>query len=227
MRVQVEAVLTPAELQEIRAELGAAAWIDGRVTAGAQAQQVKNNLQLAEDHPLTATLRNKVLAALQRSTVFFAAAFPRQIYPPLFNRYEGAQNAYGAHVDSAMRTLPAPGTRMRADISATLFLSSPNEYAGGELVVEDSLGAQAFKLVAGNLLLYPADSVHSVRPVVQGQRLASVFWIESLVRSADQRRALWELDMSVQSLRQRHGQSPEVLALTSLYHNLLRMWAQT
>ena len=229
MPIHLKNLLTPEELAQARALLTAegAPWIDGRRSAGAQAAQVKNNRQLAQDWPGAGTLRALVRAALQRDALFLSAALPRRIFNPLFNRYEGAANHYGAHVDNAVLHAREPEQQVRADLSCTLFLAAPEDYEGGELVVHGTWGPQAVKLPAGDAVLYPSTAVHEVRPVTRGARLASFFWVESMVRSSEQRRLLFELDMALLQLRQRHGESPETTRLTGTYHNLLRMWAST
>ena len=227
MLVHVKGVLDADELREARAALQRAPWGDGKVTAGAQSALAKNNLQLPEDHELTALLQALVLGALKRSPHFFTAALPKHIFPPLFNRYGGAHNAFGNHVDNAVRIHRATGQRIRTDVSCTLFLADPDDYDGGELVVEDTFGTQRVKLPAGDLVLYPSSSVHRVEPVTRGARVASFFWIESLVRRDEQRRLLYEMDLALLALRERHGETEEAVRLTGTYHNLLRMWADT
>lgn len=227
MLVHVKGVLTPAELSEVRTALAHAPWADGKVTAGAQSAVAKNNQQLPEDHELTALLQTLVLGALKRSSHFFTAALPKHVFPPLFNRYGGAHNAFGNHVDNAVRIHRASGQRIRTDVSCTLFLADPAEYDGGELVIEDTFGTQRVKLPAGDLVLYPSSSVHRVEPVTHGARVASFFWIESLVRRDEQRRLLYEMDLALLALRERHGETDEAVRLTGTYHNLLRMWADS
>lgn len=208
-------------------------WADGRATAGPQGALVKNNQQTPEDSLAAAKARAVVQVALARNSQFMAATLPKRIYPPSFNRYANSSNAFGSHVDNAVRTLPAPagdlsGVRVgyvRTDISCTLFLSEAQDYAGGELVIESAGHEQAYKLAAGDLLVYPASTVHRVNPVTQGERIASFFWVESMVRADAQRALLFGLDMSILSLREKHGESAEAVKLTGTYHNLLRMWA--
>ncbi|RYE71064.1 MAG: Fe2+-dependent dioxygenase, partial [Oxalobacteraceae bacterium] len=197
------------------------------ITAGTQSEQVKNNRQLPEDADASRAARAIVLDALGRSALFITGALPRKTYPPLFNRYDGASNAFGNHIDNSVRTSPITGAWVRTDLSATLFLSDPAEYDGGELVIEDTFGSQSVKLAAGDLILYPASSVHRVEPVTRGCRLASFFWVESMVRDDAQRRLLFDLDMSILTLRGTDGDTPPVVKLTGCYHNLLRMWADT
>jgi PKHD-type hydroxylase len=204
----------------------AAEWRDGRVTAGTQSRQVKNNLQLAEDCNEARSAGSIVMAALKASPSFFAAALPRRIFPPLFNRYCGDANFFGSHVDNAIRASAVAGAWLRTDLSATLFLSSPDNYDGGELVIEHNFGEQRVKLSAGDLVLYPASSVHRVEPVTRGARLAAFFWVESLVREDARRRILFDMDGAIVKLREGLGDSAPVVSLTGCYHNLLRMWAQ-
>lgn len=225
MLLSLPGVLLEEELHTIRALLKQAQWVDGRTTAGIQAASVKNNQQLAEDDPLLAQIRRIVLQALQRDPLFFSAALPDKILPPFVNRYAGETNAYGFHVDSAMRHMPDGSTRVRADVSATLFFNDPDEYEGGELVVQDVFGDQRIKLKAGSIVIYPSSSVHAVTPVTRGERLASFMFIQSMVRDAAQRRMLFDMDMALVRLRQQQGETPEVVQLTGIYHNLLRQWA--
>lgn len=231
MLLHIPQVLTAAEVAQARALLAGADWADGRLTAGPQAAAVKHNQQLPADSAALAPLRSLVLAALDRHALFFSAALPKRLLPPLFNRYAGSSNHYGSHVDQAIRQAGA-GQRLRSDLSCTLFLSPPEAYAGGELVIEPApgqggIGAQRIKLAAGDAVLYPGSSVHRVEPVTQGERLACVFWIESLVRSVEQRALLFNIDLALMQLRQRHGEDEATLSLTGSYHNLLRLWADT
>lgn len=227
MLVHVPAVLTADELQEARLALVHAPWGDGKATAGVQSAPAKNNLQLPEEHTLTGLLQALVLGALKRNPQFFTAALPKHIFPPLFNCYTGSTNAFGNHVDNAVRIHRASGQRIRTDVSCTLFLADPADYDGGELVIEDTFGTQRVKLPAGDLVLYPGSSIHRVEPVTRGARMASVFWLESLVRSDAQRRLLYELDTTLLKLRARDGESDEAVRLTGTYHNLLRMWGDS
>ncbi len=226
MLLRIPQVLDATELAKVRAIVDAAEWVDGRVTAGLQSGAVKNNRQLAEDSRAASEARRIVVRALARNALYFTAALPRRVFPPLFNRYDGAQNAFGDHVDNAVRTDARTGASVRSDLSATLFLAAPDEYDGGELTIQDTFGTQQVKLPAGDMVLYPASSVHRVEPVTRGTRLASFFWIESMVRSAEQRRLLFELDLSILRLRAEHGESAHAVSLTGCYHNLLRMWAE-
>jgi PKHD-type hydroxylase len=225
MLLHIPQVLSRDALDRCRGIVSAAEWVDGRVTAGTQSGKTKNNRQLPEDSEAARAARTIVLAGLERSALFFTAALPKRIFPPLFNRYEGAANAFGDHVDNAVRTVPATGERLRTDLSATLFLSDPGEYDGGELVIEDTFGTQRVKLPAGDMVLYPSSSVHRVEPVTRGARIASFFWIESMVREDERRRLLFDLDMAILGLRESVGDMPPVVRLTGCYHNLLRMWA--
>jgi PKHD-type hydroxylase len=229
MLLQLKNLLTPDELAHGRTLLMAtdALWIDGRRSAGDQAVQVKNNQQLAQDSLSAATLRELVLGALKRDPLLFSAALPRKIFNPLFNRYGDTTNHYGAHVDGAVLHSRATDQWVRTDVSCTVFFSHPDEYDGGELLVHDTYGEQRVKLPAGDAVLYPGTSVHEVLPVTRGTRLASFLWIESMVRSDEQRRLLFEMDMALLALRQRHGESPEATRLTGVYHNLLRQWTDT
>lgn len=225
MLLHIPDVLDATALARSDALLKQADWTDGRITAGSQAATVKNNLQLPETSPVAQQLRTLVLEALSRNPAFFSAALPKRIYPPLFNRYGGTANAFGNHVDNAVRTHPATAQHVRTDMSFTLFLNDPSEYDGGELVIEDGMGGRAIKLPAGHLILYPAYSVHRVEPVTRGARLACFSWLESMVREPQQRELLHELDMSIAALRSEHGETDAAVRLTSCYHNLMRMWA--
>jgi PKHD-type hydroxylase len=226
MLLHLKNILTQDELATACSLLGeGAAWIDGRSSAGGQAVGQKHNQQLAQDSEAAQTLRGLVLAAINRNPLFFSSALPRKVFNPLFNRYSGESNFYGAHVDGAVLHSKATQQWVRSDISCTLFLSDPDSYDGGELVVQDTYGEQRIKLPAGDMVVYPGSSVHRVAPVTRGERIASFFWVESMVRSDEQRRLLFDLDMNLLALRQRHGETAEATALTGAYHNLLRMWA--
>ena len=226
MLLQIPDILGADELRAVRTQLAGARWFDGRETAGTQARQVKHNEQLDPQGEPARSLQALVLAAVQRHPVFFSAALPKRVLPPMFNRYAGEANHYGDHVDQAIR-YPSGGERMRTDLSCTLFLCDPADYDGGELVIDDPFGPRRVKLPAGHLVLYPGTSVHRVEPVTRGARLASFFWVESLVRSDERRRLLFDLDMNLMRLRQRIGDCDETVALTGTYHNLLRQWADT
>jgi PKHD-type hydroxylase len=225
MLLTIPDVLTPAELTQARAALAAAQWVDGKVTAGYQAQGVKENLQLPEGHPVAQKLGEMILAALARSPLFMSAALPLKVFPPMFNRYTGG-GRFGTHVDTAIRATASTGQRIRTDISATLFLADPGDYEGGELVVEDTYGNHAVKLPAGHMVLYPATSLHRVTPVTRGARLASFFWIQSMIRADADRTLLYDLDTTIQRLARDLPGSPAGVQLTGVYHNLLRRWAE-
>ena len=227
MLLHLPDILTADEVRQAQALLADAPWGDGRAGAGDQARQVKNNEQLDHDCAAAQAIRALVLRALDRSPLFFSAALPKRVFPPRLNRYGGDSNYYGNHIDGAVRYLPDSGQRVRTDVSCTLFLADPASYDGGELCIADTYGEQAIKLPAGHMVLYPGTSLHQVKPVTRGHRLACFFWIESMVRSDEQRRLLYELDMNLLALRQQHGDGAETTALTGVYHNLLRMWADT
>ena len=223
MLLRIPDILPPARLRECRALLETAQWVDGGVTAGFQSKRVKNNQQLPEDSEAARRAGAIVLEGLERNLLFASAALPARVFPPLFNRYEGGQ-AFGSHVDNAVRAVRGTGHRLRTDISATLFLNAPEEYDGGELVIDDTYGPHAVKLPAGHMVLYPASSLHRVEPVTRGARLASFFWIQSLVREDAQRALLFDMDMAIVRLRQEVSDHASVVALTGVYHNLLRRW---
>jgi len=225
MLLHIPNVLTPEQLAQARALMLEADWTDGRVTSGSQSAQVKHNLQLPEDSPAAQKLARLVLDALKRHDLFFSAALPKQVFPPLFNCYQGGMT-FGNHVDNALRRHPHSGEWIRTDVSCTLFFSQPDEYDGGELVVEDSYGLHSVKLPAGDMVLYPSTSLHRVEPVTRGARLASFFWTQSMIRDDAKRALLFDMDMAISALRQRHGDGEELVALTASYHNLLRMWAE-
>ena len=227
MLLHIPGVLDAQALQEFNTQLAHAgdAWVDGRVTAGVQGAAVKKNQQLAEQAPLAARLGNTVLAVLERNPQFISASLPHRVYPPMFNRYEGGM-AFGDHIDNAVRMLPGTATKIRTDLSATLFLSNPADYDGGELVVESPSGTQRIKLEAGDLILYPASTLHRVTPVTRGTRLACFFWVQSMVRSDAQRALLFEMDRSIQKLSATNADMAARVQLTGCYHNLLRMWTE-
>ena len=228
MLLHIPNVLTAQELADIRQSLDAADWTDGRQTVGHRGAQVKRNEQLPDSSPLKATLGHTVLAALERNPQFFAAALPLRILPPRFNRYQGG-GEYGFHVDGSVMAVGHGEQRshLRSDISCTLFLCEPDAYEGGELVISDTYGEHEVKLPAGDLVVYPSSSLHKVQPVTRGARLASFFWVQSMVRDDAQRRLLWELDLSIQQLTGDVPQHPSLVSLTGVYHNLLRQWAET
>jgi PKHD-type hydroxylase len=226
MLLHVRNVLDADRLARFRAALDAASWIDGKVTAGYQSAKAKQNGQLAEDDPLAIELGGVVLGALGRSATFMAGALPRRIFPPLFNRY-GEGHSFDAHIDNAVRYPRGQRDPVRTDLSATLFLSRPDEYDGGELVIEDTYGAHSVKLPAGDLVLYPSSSVHRVTPVTRGARVASFFWIQSLVRDDGERSLLFDLDVAIQRLNRDAAEHPALVSLVGVYHNLLRRWTDT
>jgi PKHD-type hydroxylase len=225
MLLQVPEVLSAEQVARFRARLEAAQWVDGNVTSGHQSAQAKYNEQVKEDSAEARELGEAVLAALGRSQLFFSAALPKQVFPPLFNRYRQGMT-FGSHVDSAIRTHAASRTRIRTDLSATLFLSAPEDYDGGELVVEDTYGTHQVKLPAGHMILYPATSLHKVNPVTRGARIASFFWIQSMVRDDAQRTLLFDLDMAIVRLTRERPDDPALVSLVGVYHNLLRMWTE-
>jgi PKHD-type hydroxylase len=242
MLLHIPQVLNADELAQARSLLADAAWVDGRNTAGVQAAPVKHNQQLSPGSATATALQTLALGALDRHPLFFSAALPKRVLPPMFNRYGGDTNPlghYGDHVDQAIRHIASgahAGQRVRSDLSCTLFLAEPAEYDGGELVISvrhlggdlgDGLGCPRIKLPAGDAVLYSGSSVHRVDPVSRGQRLASFLWIESLVRSDEQRRLLFDMDLALMRLRSRDGESAEAVSLTGTYHNLLRLWADT
>jgi PKHD-type hydroxylase len=222
--LQIPDILSADMVAHCRHKLEGAEWVDGRVTAGHQSGRAKDNMQVPEDHPVARELGDLIVTALQNSQLFMAAALPLKVFPPLFNRYQGDQS-FGTHVDNAIRQVTGTPHRVRTDLSATLYLAQPDEYDGGELVIEDTYGVHSIKLEAGHLILYPSSSLHHVRPVTRGTRLASFFWIQSMVRDDGQRTLLFDLDMAIQQIG---GESPDQAAtvqLTGIYHNLLRRWA--
>jgi PKHD-type hydroxylase len=223
MIVQIPNVLGADQVAHTRRLLEHATWVDGRATAGHQSARVKDNMQLAESDPLARQLGEEIVAALQRNPLFIAAALPLRVFPPLFNRYQGGQ-AFGYHVDNAIRQ-SLSGLRIRTDLSATLFLAEPEEYDGGELMIEDTYGVHGVKLPAGHMVVYPSSSLHHVRPVAKGARLASFFWIQSMVRDDGERTLLFDLDAAIQRLSSEVPDHPAAVQLTAVYHNLLRRWA--
>lgn len=225
MLLDIPNVLTAEEVQRARALLDSAEWIDGRVTAGYQSARAKDNQQIPENHPAAREAGAMIVQALARNSLFRAAALPLHIFPPLFNRYEGGQS-FGSHVDNAVRQIPGTPHQLRTDVSATLFLTEPGDYDGGELVVEDTYGVKSVKLPAGHMVLYPATSLHHVRPITRGARVSSFFWIQSMVRDDGQRTLLFDLDLAIQRLGGDVPDHPSVVQLTGVYHNLLRRWAE-
>ena len=228
MIVSIPDVVTPADAAAMRAHLEAAAdaWVDGRATAGYQGAPVKRNQQIAEGSPIALEMGDRIIAALERHPLFISAALPNKVYPPLFNRYEGGMH-FGSHVDGAIRLVPGSGARVRTDLSVTLFLTPPDEYDGGELLIEDTFGVQEVKLPAGHAIVYPGTSLHEVRPVTRGARVSSVFWVQSLVRDDTQRAMLFDLDGAIQRLNASNADDAARRTLVGCYHNLLRMWSET
>lgn len=227
MMLHIPGVLSADEVRHLRAQLDAAAWTDGRATVGAAGAHVKRNEQLPEDAPLARELAQYVQQALNRNGLFFSAALPLRMSQPLFNRYDAANAGhYGFHVDGAVRAHAQGPGWLRTDLSATLFLCHPEDYDGGDLTVRDTYGEHEVKLPAGDLVLYPSTSVHCVTPVTRGVRVCSFMWIQSMIRNDGRRTMLFELDQAIQTLRARHGESAELVALTSHYHNLLREWSE-
>lgn len=227
MLITIDNVLTPAELATARELLAGSNWASGQITAGLQAAQAKNNEQLAENAEHLPALRRLVLTALNRNALFFTAALPLKILPPFFNRYSGDSNYYGFHTDNAMRQMPDGSGYVRADVSATLFFSEPDEYEGGLLTIEDTFGKHGLKLKAGSMVVYPSTSIHEVAPVTRGERIACFMFMQSMVRDPGQRRLLYDMDMALLDLRETQGDTEPVVRLTGCYHNLLRRWADS
>ena len=225
MMVHIPNVLTPDQVARCREVMEKAGWVDGNVTAGHQSRKVKYNLQLPENSPEARELGDMVMQALARNPLFVSAVLPKQVIPPLFNRYDAGM-VFGSHVDNAIRE-HYTGVRIRTDISSTLFISEPEDYDGGELIIEDTYGSHAVKLPAGDMIVYPGTSLHNVTPITRGSRIASFFWTQSLIRDNTQRSILFDLDTSIIQLSKDHPDHPSVVQLTSIYHNLLRQWAET
>lgn len=226
MLLVIPDLLSPSEAARLAGDIMNAAWVDGAATAGAQSGAVKRNRQLPEDSPIARRAGERILEALAGNALFLSAALPLRIFPPLFNRY-GLGEGFGLHVDNAIRAVPGTPVRIRTDLSATLFLADPDSYEGGELVIEDSYGAQSVKLPAGYMVLYPAKSLHRVEPVTAGERLASFFWLQSMVRDDGERAILFDLDQTIQALAEARGiADQEVVRLTGVYHNLVRRFAE-
>ena len=225
MIVRIASVLSADELSAIRTRLESGAWDDGRLTAGFQSAQVKVNLQLPQHDPAAREAGDAVLRALERSPLFVSAALPHHVFPPLFNRYAPGMS-FGNHVDNAVRQIPGTPHRLRTDVSATLFLSAPEEYDGGELIIDDLFGSHAVKLCAGDLVVYPASSLHRVQAVTRGARDAAFFWIQSMVRDDGARALLYELDVSIRELTADGADARQLLRLTGCYHNLIRRWGE-
>lgn len=225
MMLRIPSLLTPDEVRDCRQALEQATWQDGRTTAGSLAVKVKSNLQLPIDSPIAAQLGHLILDRLGRNPLFLSAALPLRVLPPRFNRYEGG-GTYGNHIDNALFVIPGTAIKVRTDVSTTVFFSAPEEYEGGELIVEDTYGHQSVKLAAGDAIVYPGTSLHRVNPVTRGTRFASFFWTQSLVKSDEQRRLLFDLDQSIQQLTVDHPDHAKLSALSGTYHNLLRMWSE-
>jgi PKHD-type hydroxylase len=223
--LQVPGILSAEEVARARNLLAQAEWVDGRVTAGPQSARAKHNMQVREDSPAAQELGDIVLRALERNALFITAALPHRVFPPLFNRYRDGES-FRTHVDNAIRQIPGTAHRVRTDLSATLFLSEPQEYDGGELVVEDIFGVHRVKLPAGHMILYPASSLHHVTAVTRGARLASFFWIQSMVKDDAERALLFDLDMATQEVNRSLPDHAAGVQLTNIYHNLLRRWAE-
>ena len=226
MLLHIPRVLTESQIARGRALLEQAKWVDGRATAGHLSARAKHNLQVAEGTPEACELGEVVVTALERTPLFMSAALPLRVFPPLFNRYEPGMT-FGAHVDNAIRQVAGRPLRVRTDLSATLFLTDPADYDGGELVIEDTHGAHTVKLPAGHMIVYPADSRHQITPVSRGARIACFFWVQSLVRDGAQRRMLFDLDTAIQQLTATRADESARVRLVGCYHNLLRMWADT
>jgi PKHD-type hydroxylase len=225
MLLAIPDLLSSEQVQSARSLLDRAEWIDGKATAGPQSARTKNNQQVAEGSAAAESVGDMILTALQRNALFVSAALPLRVFPPLFNRYQGG-HAFGNHVDNAIRQIGSTGHRIRTDLSATLFLAEPDEYDGGELTVEDTYGVHKVKLPAGDMVLYPSSSLHSVTAVTRGARVASFFWIQSMIRDDGRRTLLFDLDVSIQQLSRDVPAHPSVVQLTGVYHNLLRQWAE-
>lgn len=223
MMVHIPNVLNAEQVARCRAVMEKAGWVDGRITAGHQSVQVKNNLQLPENSPEARELGDIVLSVLSRNNLFMSAVLPKQVYPPMFNRYDSGMT-FGSHVDNAIRSVA--GMRLRTDVSSTLFISGPDDYDGGELVVEDTYGTHSVKLPAGDMIVYPATSLHHVTPITRGSRIASFFWTQSMIRDESKRSLLFDMDMAIIKLGRDHPGHPSVVELTAVYHNLLRQWAE-
>jgi PKHD-type hydroxylase len=224
MMVRIPSLLSPEQVAHMRGMLAGTDWVDGKVTAGAQSAQAKHNLQVPENAPQARALGEIILTTLGQNERFTSAALAKRVFPPLFNRYDAGMN-FGTHIDNSIRFVKGANIRVRTDISATLFLSEPEEYDGGELVIEDTFGTHAVKLPAGDLVIYSATSRHHVTPVTRGSRWASFFWVQSMIRDEAARAMLFDLDEAIQSLRGRLGDNDELVTLTGLYHNLVRRWA--
>ncbi|HWA25663.1 MAG TPA: Fe2+-dependent dioxygenase [Lacunisphaera sp.] len=224
MLIAIPNVLTPSQVAEARRQLETAGWVDGKATAGHQGARVKDNMQLPVDSPIGREVGGTILKALGANALFMSAALPLHILPPMFNRYSGGQT-FGNHVDGSIRTIPGTNHRLRTDLSCTLFLAGPEEYDGGELIIEDTYGSKSVKLPAGHMILYPSTSLHQVTPVTRGTRLCSFFWLQSMIRDDGHRRILFAMDVALQRFGAENANHPSVVQLTGVYHNLLRHWA--
>ncbi|MBD2838228.1 Fe2+-dependent dioxygenase [Pseudomonas sp. JM0905a] len=225
MLLHIPGIFTTEEAARIREALEQAEWQDGKVTAGYQSAKTKNNQQLAEGDPLAREISAAMLQRLWNNPLFISAVLPNKVYPPLFNRYSGG-GAFGYHIDNAVRAIKGSPEQVRTDVSATLFFSEPESYDGGDLVIQDTYGEHRVKLAAGDLVVYPASSLHQVEPVTRGARLASFFWIQSMIREDSQRALLFDMDQAIQSLARDVPDHPALVRLTGNYHNLLRRWAE-
>ncbi|MES2677227.1 MAG: Fe2+-dependent dioxygenase [Pseudomonadota bacterium] len=225
MLLQIPQVLSKEQVLNCRRILDSASWVDGKVTAGHQSAKAKNNMQIPENSASAKELREIVLTALEKNPLFISAALPLRVFPPLFNRYSGGQN-FGTHIDNAIRYIPGTGNPIRTDLSATLFLAEPDEYEGGELVIEDNYGIHKVKLAAGDMILYPSTSLHHVTEVTKGARVASFFWIQSMIRDDAKRTLLFDLDNAIRSSLAANPNHPSSIQMTGIYHNLLRMWSE-
>ena len=225
MLLTIPDLFSGEQVEQIRRKLDSAEWVDGRVTAGHQSMLAKDNMQIPEGHPVAKEVGELILQTLGQNPLFISAALPVKVFPPLFNRYSGGQS-FGTHIDNAIRHLKGTSHRVRSDLSATLFFSNPDEYDGGELVIEDTYGIHTVKLPAGHMVLYPSSSLHNVRPVTRGARVSSFFWIQSMVRDDGARTLLFDLDNVTQHIAAGDLNSPNAVKLTGIYHNLLRRWAE-
>lgn len=225
MLLTIPDVFSPDQVRRIRQQLDSAEWVDGRVTAGHQSSLAKDNMQIPEGHPIAKEVGETILQTLGQNLLFISAALPMKVFPPLFNRYSGGQS-FGTHVDNAIRHVKGTSHRVRSDLSATLFFSNPDEYDGGELVIEDTYGIHSAKLPAGHMVLYPSSSLHNVRPVTRGARVSSFFWIQSMIRDDSARTLLFDLDNVTQHISAADPNSSSAVKLTGIYHNLLRRWAE-
>lgn len=225
MLLHIPEVLSGESLQQVQQLLEQAEWVDGKVTAGTQSAQVKNNMQLPEDSPAAQAAGHIILTALGHHPIFMSAALPKRVFPPLFNCYQGGM-AFGNHVDNSVRTIARTGEHIRTDVSCTLFLAEPDSYEGGELIVEDTYGVHSVKLPAGHAVIYPSTSLHRVEPVTQGARVASFFWLQSMIRDDSKRALLFDMDMNIMRLRETYGDQETIIGLTATYHNLVWMWAE-